>query len=260
MISQPNENIHYKTKAISDFYLYNRIRWDEFYVSERWIFERVAEPDQNMGRVLDVGCACGGLAFALEERFSVESYVGVDINAQAIEHANVMSRKKGATNRRFECGDILYLDFLNNEKFDTVFSLSCADWNISTREIIFACWRHVCDGGNFVLTLRLTKEASLLHMHESYQYIYFGKDLPKNVDRLEKAPYVVLNIRDALSLLSNLRPKPKKITAFGYWGKPSQTARTSYNRLVFTALALEKGNLNNHETKVEFHWPLDLLL
>ena len=254
------KNIHYQTEELSNYYSQQRICWDEFYPSERWIFEKVAGRELNIGRVLDVGCACGGLAGALEERFSVEEYVGVDINAQAIEKAKSEVKDKSVRNKRFECGDILEINSLEAEGFDTVFSLSCADWNISTREIISACWRYVREGGAFVLTLRLTQEVSLLHMHESYQYICFDENLPENVGDLEKAPYVVLNVREALFILGNLKPKPKKITAFGYWGTPSKSAKTPYNRLVFTAIAIEKGEAKNNKTTIECHWPLDLLL
>jgi len=254
------KNIHYQTDELSNFYLHHRICWDEFYPSEQWIFGKVAGAESNIGSVLDVGCACGGLADALKERFSVTEYVGVDINAQAIEKAKMRLKTKDVPNRRFECGDILDMNCLRPEMFDTVFSLSCADWNISTREIISACWRHVHEGGDFVLTLRLTQEASLLHMYESYQYICFDENLPENVGDLEKAPYVVLNVREALFILGNLKPKPKKITAFGYWGTPSKSSKTPYNRLVFTAIAIEKGEAKNNKTTIECHWPLDLLL
>ena len=255
-----NKNICYKTDELSNFYSRQRICYSEFYPSEQWIFKKVAGRELKMGRVLDVGCACGGLADALKERFSVTEYVGVDINAQAIEKAKMRLKTKDVRNRRFECGDILDMNCLKPEMFDTVFSLSCADWNISTREIISACWGYVREGGAFVLTLRLTQKASLLRMSESYQHIYFGEKLPNNINGLERAPYVVLNVKDALFILGNLEPKPKKITGFGYWGKPSQSAKTAYNRLVFTALALEKGDAKNDKTTIECHWPLDLLL
>ena len=59
------KNIKYKTKHISEYFRTNRIKWDQFYPSEKWIFERIAGVNSKMGKVLDVGCAAGGLGGAM---------------------------------------------------------------------------------------------------------------------------------------------------------------------------------------------------
>ena len=86
--------------------------------------------------------------------------------------------------------------------------------------------------------------------------------MPENTSEIERAPYVVLNVRDALSLLTNLQPRPACITAYGYWGTPSSTARTRYDRLVFAALAIKKSQTEaeSHEIAGELHLPVDVLL
>ncbi len=255
----PGKNIEYKTKQISEYFSINRVKWDQFYPSEKWIFERVAGAEGQMGSVLDVGCATGGLGLALGERFSLTEYVGVDINAPAIDYANT-GRTKYSCPCDFLCGDILTVDSLPADKFDNVFSLSCADWNIATEDIISECWKYVRVGGHFILTLRLTPQQSLLRFSESFQYIYFGEGMPKNEEEVEKAPYIVLNVQHALAILANLQPKPDHIMAYGYWGPPSPTARTTYDRLVFTALAVRKGNNDGKDIPGEFHLPVDLFL
>lgn len=254
-----NKNIQYKTKQISEYFTMNRIKWDHFYPSEKWIFERVAGADKKMGKVLDVGCAAGGLGLALAERFSLSEYVGVDINAPAIEEARKRKVNKNCPSQ-FICGDIVTIDLLPGEEFDNVFSLSCADWNKATQDIISECWKRVRVGGFFILTLRLTPEASLLTLSESFQYIYFGKGSPEKVKGIEKAPYIVLNVSQAFSLLSRLQPKPDHIMAYGYWGEPSRTARTKYDRLVFTALAVRKGNNDSKDIPCELHLPAGLFI
>lgn len=257
-----NKNIAYKTNQISEYFSANRRKWDDFYSSEKWIFERVAGSEGAMGHVLDVGCAAGGLFFALTERFSVTHYSGVDINAQAIEVANTRKVTCSESKFQFMCGDILEINTLPVEGFDNVFSLSCADWNILTEDIISHCWKYVRKGGNFVLTLRLTSEPSLRDLSESFQYIYYDDLLPENTSEIERAPYVVLNVRYALSLLTNLQPRPVCITGYGYWGTPSSTARTRYDRLVFAALAVKKGQteVESHEIAGELLLPVDVLL
>ena len=82
-----------------------------------------------MGRVLDVGCATGGLGRALSERFAIREYVGVDINRQVIEAAQ-QDQTYPVASRRFIQGDILEVEDLVDKGFDAVFSLSCADWNV----------------------------------------------------------------------------------------------------------------------------------
>ncbi len=253
------KNIEYKTKQISEYFSRNRVKWDQFYPSEKWIFERIAGPEGQMGSVLDAGCAAGGLGLALGERFSLTEYVGVDINVPAIEHANTR-RFKYSCPCDFLCGDILTIASLPADKFDNVFSLSCADWNIATEEIISECWKYVRVGGHFVLTLRLTPQQSLLSFSESFQYIHFGEGMPEKEEGVEKAPYIVLNVQHALAILDNLQPKPDHIMAYGYWGPPSPTARTRYDRLVFTALAVRKGNNERKDIPGEFHLPVDLFL
>lgn len=253
------KNIEYKTKNISEYFSTNRVKWDQFYPSEKWILERIAGPDGQMGSVLDAGCAAGGLGLALEERFSLKEYVGVDINGPAIDHANTI-RSQYACPCHFICGDILTINSLSADKYDNVFSLSCADWNIATEDIISECWKYVRVGGHFILTLRLTPRQSLLNFSESFQYIYFGEGMPEKEQEIERAPYIVLNFHHALSLLSNLQPRPDNILAYGYWGTPSPTARTKYDRLVFTALAVKKGNNDRKDIAGEFHLPVDLFL
>jgi SAM-dependent methyltransferase len=253
------KNIEYKTKQISEYFSINRVKWDQFYPSEKWIFERVAGPGRQMGSVLDAGCAAGGLGLALGEQFSLTEYVGVDINVPAIEHAST-KRLKYPCPCLFICGDILTIDSLPADKFDNVFSLSCADWNIATEDIISECWKYVRIGGHFILTLRLTPQNSLLNFSESFQYIYFGEGMPEEEAEVEKAPYIVLNVHHALAILADLQPKPDHIMAYGYWGPPSPTARTRYDRLVFTALAVRKGNNDRKDIAGEFHLPVDLFL
>jgi 2-polyprenyl-3-methyl-5-hydroxy-6-metoxy-1,4-benzoquinol methylase len=259
---QRNEaNIRYHTEEIARYYAVNRVKWEDFYPSEKWIFEKVAGPARNMGRVLDVGCAAGGLGRALAERFSMAEYAGVDINRQAVEIADSTKSSYPVDLCSFTCNDILKIRTLPREYFDNVFSLSCADWNVLTKDIIAACWRYVKKEGHFVLTLRLTNEASLCDILESFQYICFGDKVADCMDGAEKAPYVVLNIHEALWMLRELDPKPTHIMAYGYWGNPSPTARTPYDRLCFAALAVKKGSHGEgqEEMEKEFHLPVDLL-
>ncbi len=249
--STPGANIIYKTGEIARYYESHRTRLADFYKSERWIFQQIAD-DGGFGDVLDVGCAVGGLGQALAENYVLASYTGVDVNTQAIALARQYKRPR--LNTRFLEADIITVAKELGSSFHTVVSLSCADWNVDTRGIVAACWDCVAPGGRLVLSLRLTKGPTIANIAESCQLIAFDGNIPENA---EVAPYVVFNRDDAISLLTNLRPEPRRILGYGYWGSPSQTARTPFDEIFFTVLAVTKGE--GAEVKdppiLEFHGP-----
>ena len=117
------ENIHYSSPELSQFYAHRRTRWQDFYPSERWIFTRAAGEKKTLGRVLDAGCAVGGLRNALAERFNIHSYMGVDINPQCIAIAKTkFLSKTEEVQSTFICSDILDCETIPYVSFDNVFS------------------------------------------------------------------------------------------------------------------------------------------
>lgn len=247
------KNIQYKSRQIQTYYSCNRSRWEEFYPSERWVFTKLAGSEGFLGAVLDVGCACGGLGVALSQKFKLRSYTGVDIHQEAIAWA--AEERKLPVPTAFMAGDILELNL--GDTFDLVVSLGCADWNIESQKIIEACWERVKPAGHLVVSLRLTTGPGVNDIHTSYQAINFSgrETIP------ELANYVVFNFPEVLRLMKSLQPAPALIGAYGYWGKPSATAVTPFERLVFAVFYLRKGNGDaNHHTQGEFNLPLDLFV
>ncbi len=247
-------NIVYRTERIARYFESNRSSWLQFYASERWIFERIASKSGSIGRVLDVGCAAGGLGLALQERFSIDEYVGVEINEQAVAAARAR-RDRLRPRAEFHCQDIVKMATVPRAPFDLVTNLSCSDWNVETAAITDACWRNVIPGGNLVISLRLTNGGSVNDMSRSYQHICFDEGLR---DDDEKANYVVFNVRDALRLFENLRPQPSQVLGYGYWGPPSKSAVTPYDQLVFSVFALTKSTRDDQVPTSELHLPLSL--
>ncbi|HVX92309.1 MAG TPA: class I SAM-dependent methyltransferase [Xanthobacteraceae bacterium] len=230
-------NIAYQSDAIARHYSTHRRRWNYLYPSERTIFDRLRAENARLGRVLDVGCAAGGLAAALAERFaSIESYTGIDINPQAIEAARRLAKSPFET--RFLNADICQAPSLPNDAFDLVAALSVADWNVDANGILSACWRRVAPGGHLVISLRLTPGAGICDMSRSFQFIWF-EDSPPPADA-ERAAYNIFNVREAVRMLGDQVPKPERITLYGYWGKPSATAHTPYERLIFSVIAMRR--------------------
>lgn len=245
-----NKNIRYKSREIVRFYSNNRHKWDEFYLSERWVFERMAVTERTLGDVLDVGCACGGLGAVLSSRFIINSYTGIDINKDAVDWAG--KNQKLSVKTTFISGDIIKQRL--NTLYDTVVSLGCADWNIETNKIIKTCWDRVRDGGYFIVSLRLTRKKGLNDIRKSYQHINFSG----NKKKPEIANYVVFNFKEAFEMIKRLTPCPQLIGAYGYWGKPSHTAVTPFSKLVFAVFYVKKSSKAiDQDIKTEFNLPMD---
>ena len=247
-----NKNIIYKSPQISEYYSNNRQNWDDFYDSEKWVFERIAGEKKSLGNILDVGCACGGLGMALDKEFTILSYTGIDINNDAIEWA----RKNCSLTvpSFFIANDVLDVDIATT--YDMVVSLSCADWNIETDDIIEASWSRLNAGGYFVISLRLTPLQGINDIRRSYQLINFsgGQREP------EIANYVVFNFKEILLRIKSL--KPQFIGTYGYYGKPSPTAHTPFERLIFAVFYIKKGKGDQkcEDITTEFKLPLNIFL
>lgn len=234
------KNIVYQTDQLAHYFTQHRISWPQFYESEREVISRL-----NLGKnhtILDIGCGCAGLSLALRDQFGVEKYTGVEINSLAAESA----RKLNAS-AQILCGDFLELrqKIMLGKKFDVVFSLSCFDWNIQFSEMLSAAWEHVLPGGGLVATFRLTAGEGCDDMKHSYQYINFDGAMEG-----ECAAYVVLNANDLMRKLVDLNPSD--ISAFGYFGAPSSTAVTPYEKLCFSAFSITKRN-DGDQTPVRFN-------
>lgn len=239
------DNLHYKTSELVKYYSTNRNSWDSIYDSEKKIFEKIFEKLQNPS-ILDVGCAAGGLAIALSEKFQIKSYTGIDINCDCIEWAN--KNISLDINTEFVCSDIMLDTKFENQKFDVVLSLSCADWNIRTNDIISKCYSLVNDGGYFIASLRLTDNASVNDINKSFQKIIFDDS---NIQGAEIANYVIFNRNEALELFSKLNPKPSSIYGYGYTGKPSTTATTVYDELIFAVFMIEKNGIMSGDIRLD---------
>jgi SAM-dependent methyltransferase len=237
------KNISYQNKDIAAYFASNRVRWDQFYPSERKVIAAIAPTPQT--RVLDIGCGCGGLGLALSEAFGVKDYTGVEINKAAALAGMQMN-----PHARILEGDILHVgaSSIVDQQFDLVFSLSCVDWNVEFEPMFRTAWSKVAPGGSLVATFRLTDGEGCRDMGRSYQYInYEGRK------EGELAAYVVLNAAELMSLFIGL--EPARVHVYGYFGAPSSTAVTPYDRLCFVACSVHK---RSESDEPEFVCSLDV--
>ncbi len=248
-------NIVYESAAISRLFDGYRDKWDDFYLSERWAFDKIGSIKKTFGRVLDVGCGMGGLGLAISSRYPLKEYHGVDINAKVIACANE-KRSRFKVPVTLQCCDILKARGLHKGFYDTVFSLSCADWNIETKAIIKRCWQHVKPGGFFVISLRLSPGKGINNIKKSYQPIEWdNKGKP-----IEIANYVVFNTREFFRMIEDFKPQPSNVYGYGYWGLPSKTAVTPYKKLVFGVVIVRKKEVHDKKMEItaQLNFPLDL--
>lgn len=224
-----NKNIKYSSDQIESFYKNNRAKWNDFYASERYIFENVNIKASST--ILDIGCGCGGLGNALRQQYGISRYTGVDINEKAIQTGRMLY-----PDFTLIAGDILNGDDIGLGKthFDIVAALSCIDFNVEFDRMLAASMERLNPGGVFISSFRLTDRPSLTSLDESFQFINFDGEL-----RGEKAPYVVMNYHEMLGKIELF--SPRKIQAYGYWGKPSKTAVMPYDEVFFSVFAVTKG-------------------
>ena len=242
------KNIVYKSSNLVEYFANNRVKWEQFYESERNLIEVLQLNSEQ--QVLDIGCGCGGLGLALKEKFGINNYTGVEINALSAKAGQEMN-----SDANIICGDILKLkkNILNNNLYDVVFSLSCVDWNVQFSEMLAAAWEYVKPGGYFVATFRLTDVDGCNDINKSYQYINYDEKKEG-----ELASYVVLNANDLFQQLKNFNPS--EINAYGYWGKPSTTAVTKYENLCFAAFSIRKRkSVDFRKAHYNMQLPSDIL-
>jgi SAM-dependent methyltransferase len=242
-----NGNIAYQTDELVRYFARNRLTWAQFYDSERVVIDALGLDHRHS--ILDIGCGCGGLGLTLRDRFGVENYTGVEINRAAADAGRVMN-----PNARIVYGDIMDVaqGELSDRRFTHVFSLSCVDWNVRFADMLAAAWNFVAPGGHLVATFRLVTGNGCNDINRSYQFINF-----EGVREGERASYVVLNAAGLIRDLVNL--SPADISAYGYWGPPSATAVTPYERLCFCAVSVGKRNAGTGEPRIDLRLPPEIL-
>ena len=239
-----SDNIRYETSEISEYFSLNRIKWKDLYESEKNIFIHL-NPREN-SEILDIGCGCGGLGIALKEKFNINSYTGIEINKKAS-----LKAKKMNTKAKIHNGDFLEIDF--KKKYDLVVSLSCIDWNVEFEAMLEKAWKLTKENGTFVISLRLTEFEGINDINHSFQFINYEGKLSG-----EKAPYVVLNYEYWLSKIRNMK-NLNKVYGYGYYGKPSQTAVTSYKEVCFAVFSLTKlKKTDSTQSEIEFNLNLPI--
>ena len=243
MKSDGKLNISYKSESFLNYYSKKRMKWEEFYPSEKKILERIIRRYDQGFELLDAGCGCGGLGKAMSENFNIKYYTGVDCNQQEIDYANVHNRL--SIPHQYICGDIA--SYEDEKQYDIVVSLSCIDFNIDVQGMLESCWAKVKCGGYLVTSVRLTNDETINDVNKAFQKL--GGD--------EVANYVVFNIDDFIKVILELKNNPVDlIEAFGYWHAPADGTVVKYDKLCMSVFAIRKALTNEYNDKPVTHFEL----
>ena len=109
-------NRQYVSSGFVNYYSKYRMKWEEFYESEKYMFEKVFGRFNDPFSVLDAGCGCGGLGLALSEKFKLNFYKGLDINKAEIDWA--LNNNKLNIPHEYACEDVA--KYSSERKYDDV--------------------------------------------------------------------------------------------------------------------------------------------
>lgn len=243
-------NIEFRSPGLLEFYRSHRQTFSDLYPSEQAAFEFLA-PGPSVS-IADLGCACGGLGWALFERFGCKDYTGIEIHADA---ANEGNKSVAAFGGRVFAGDILQARSLLAQngrpiQYDLVISLSAVDWNVDVENNVWSAWNLVKVDGHLILSLRLHPTSCLNNMQESFQ-----PTTPESTKADETAPYVVISVEQAVKFATALGAS--QATVFGKLGKPSTTAVTPVDELFLIVAVLKKGSAGS-EPVIDVRSPHEL--
>lgn len=236
-------NIMYKSESFLNYYSETRMKWDDFYPSEKKILKRIFDRYDQGFELLDAGCGCGGLGKALCGKFNIKYYTGLDCNRKEIEFAK--ENNQLSIPHHYICEDIAV--YKDGRLYDIVVSLSCIDFNIDVKGMLESCWEKVKPGGYLVTSVRLTNNETINDINKAYQKL--GEN--------EVANYVVFNIDDFLKMISELRNNPADlIEAYGYWHSPAEGTVVKYDKLCMSVFAIRKSVRAEFNDKLETNFEL----
>lgn len=227
-------NLFYKTNNLFNFYSHHRIGWESLYPSEKIVFEHI--PIDKEMKVIDLGCACGGLGVAFKDKFGITDYTGIDINGKCITAARTICPWGN-----FHSADFLSVADKLPKDYDIACSLSAADWNNATEELLKALFTRLKPGGNLIFSCRITNDSNVKTCFETRQHIVFNDDSPSS--KPEYAPYKVYNLQTILQLILDLG-KISSIYGYGYWGKiPNSVESIPWDKVFYIVFAITSASV-----------------
>ncbi len=177
-------------------------------------------------KVLEIGCATGGLSAILTEKYGRVAYTGLDISAPDIRHA-----RKSYPEARFAVGDFLGKRFPAGA-FDTVCAFQVLEHEPRYRKFIAEMFRVARKRVLFTARIQYTFP-TVVDLEASYIY-YHGSG--------ERNYFIPFNFFELYNYLHLEAFRAKAIAVYGYYtpGKTSAFVCVPRAKLVAAAFCIEK--------------------
>jgi ubiquinone/menaquinone biosynthesis C-methylase UbiE len=208
------------------FFSSKRNSLDEVYDSEKYFLTQVLEPGYS---VLDIGCAAGGFYNVFKHLEPSITYTGVDISPEMIKRARTLHPE---VSFHISGGSELPFD---DQSFDVVFCLGALHMTLDWRDVLKEGWR--VTKKYFVFDVRLTEKIQTIEdIHISYEKIAFLGEW----DGSSVVPYIIVNVRDVIYVLSTITPKPVLQRVYGYYHPVSEMTVSPEKEVCMTMCCLGK--------------------
>jgi ubiquinone/menaquinone biosynthesis C-methylase UbiE len=193
----------WNAKEIIKFFNNNRSTYGSLYKGEKYLISKYIEKDD---RILDIGCAQGGMYKILKKKFGEIDYTGVDFNKKMIN----LAKNKFNYKKFYFYKDKNYLGFFK-KRFDVVIIFGILHLNYDWKNILINA--HKVAKKRILFDLRF----SLLNK-KSTNYLSLNLN---NKSKKSLVPYILLN-KSEYSNFFNKKFKNCKLDIYSYSGKPSK--------------------------------------
>ena len=211
----------WSSDAPVEYFSTHRDTVDELYESERTYLSGL----KDMDSVLDVGCAAGGFYGFLDD---YANYTGIDISERMINVA-----RGRFPHGNFKVYNGYNIPFDDNE-FEGVVSFGTLHMVENWQGLMLEMLR-VCSKG-MVFDIRLTGGNTI----ETYQNLEYDGVW----DGVSKAPYIIVNIADALAFIYSL--KPKAVHMYSYMHGVGGGVITYKEKAIMASFYIKKENANEY--------------
>lgn len=214
----------YRHKSKSDAYIkHGRAQEERLFRSEKYFMDKVIKTGH---RVLDVGCAAGGIYNILRNKAGCVKYTGLDIDEACIKAA-----REKYPDAEFMTGDFLGNKF-ESDSFDVAISLLVMgmqpDYKKFISELVRVSRQYV------IFDVRLRYDGTTV-IDKDTSYFYYHSSGKRNY-------YVVLNVFELINFLHIESLHLKSIRMYGCHPKDKSSAFVPMpkNKMIVATVCLEK--------------------
>jgi 23S rRNA U2552 (ribose-2'-O)-methylase RlmE/FtsJ len=214
----------YKHKSKTDRYIRKgRRRWEDLFKSVQYFLDKFKWQGE---KVLEIGCAAGGLYEIMKNRYGNFDYTGLDISPAELKVA-----RERYSNAKFICANFYNKKFKANS-YDAVLAFLIVSHQRDYKDFISEMIRIARKKVIFDVRLRYDG-TTIVDLDTSYLY-YHGSG--------KRNYYVVFNFYELFNFLHLAEFNLKKISVYGYYtpDKTSAFVPMPKSKIIAASFCLEK--------------------